>query len=92
MCGRLGAGNGRFAAQEQKHIYIPVPKNFKMRWQVRVLTNGAVRGAPLTFDALCGHAAPQDPPLLLMFMLMTGMSWRAARLCTSQLHTGWKRV
>ena len=46
-------------------------------WQVRVLTNGAVRGAPLAFDALCGHAAPQDPPLLLMFMLMTGLSWCA---------------
>ncbi|KAK9822006.1 hypothetical protein WJX81_008689 [Elliptochloris bilobata] len=42
---------------------------------VRVLTNGVVRGAPLVFDALCGHAAAQDSPLLLMFMLMTQLSW-----------------
>lgn len=43
--------------------------------QIRALTKGAVCGAPLIFDALCGHAAAQDPPLLLMFMLMTGLSW-----------------
>jgi len=43
--------------------------------QVRALTAGEVRGAPLAYDALCGRAAPQDPPLLLMFMLMTRLSW-----------------
>ena len=42
---------------------------------VRVLTGGAVRNAPLIFDALCGHVPPQDNPMLLMFMLMTRMSW-----------------
>ncbi len=44
---------------------------------VRVLTGGAVRNAPLIFDALCGHVPPQDNPMLLMFMLMTRMSWYA---------------
>ena len=42
---------------------------------VRVMTGGAVRNAPLIFDALCGHVPPQDNPMLLMFMLMTRMSW-----------------
>ncbi len=46
--------------------------------QVRALTAGEVRGAPLAYDALCGRAAPQDPPLLLMFMLMTRLSWCAS--------------
>ena len=44
---------------------------------VRVLTGGAVRNAPLIFDALCGHVPPQDNHMLLMFMLMTRMSWYA---------------
>ena len=44
---------------------------------IRVLTGGAVRNAPLIFDALCGHVPPQDNPMLLMFMLMTRMSWYA---------------
>lgn len=56
--------------------------NIVIALQVRVLTDGAVRGAVRVFDALCGHAAPQDPPLLLMFMLMTGLSGCAARLCS----------
>ena len=42
---------------------------------VRALTGGAVRGAPLLYDALCGRVPPQDAPMLLMFMLMTRISW-----------------
>ena len=42
---------------------------------VRVLTAGSVRNAPLVFDALCGVVPPQDNPMLVMFMLMTGLSW-----------------
>ena len=42
---------------------------------VRVLTGGRVRNAPLAYDALCGSVPEQDNPMLLMFMLMTGISW-----------------
>ena len=42
---------------------------------VRALTGGSVRSAPLVYDALCGRVPPQDNPMLLMFMLMTRLSW-----------------
>lgn len=42
---------------------------------VRVLTGGRVRSAPLIYDALCGSVPAQGNPMLLMFMLMTRLSW-----------------
>ena len=42
---------------------------------VRIMTKGAVCHAPLLFDALCGQVPEQDPPMLLLFFLMTGVSW-----------------
>ncbi|CAL8466015.1 g5551 [Coccomyxa elongata] len=42
---------------------------------IRALTGGEIRNAPLVYDALCGHVPAQDNPMLVMFMLMTGISW-----------------
>jgi hypothetical protein len=46
---------------------------------VRTLTGGQIRNAPLVYDELCGSVPPQDNPMLLMFMLMTRISWSAPR-------------
>eukprot|EP00884_Botryococcus_braunii_P022100 jgi/Botrbrau1/8574/Bobra.0359s0037.1 len=42
---------------------------------LRVLTGGLVKDAPLVYDVLCGQVPERDSPLLLMFLLMTKMSW-----------------
>ncbi|EFN56517.1 expressed protein [Chlorella variabilis] len=42
---------------------------------VRVLTGGAVRGAPLIFDALVGQVPVADSPLLALLELTMQMSW-----------------
>lgn len=42
----------------------------------RILTQGAVLGAPLLYDAICGSIPAQDNPLVVMLMLMTGLSWQ----------------
>ena len=41
----------------------------------RVLTRGAIRNGPLIYDALAGDVPSQDHPMLLMFFLMTQLSW-----------------
>ena len=43
---------------------------------VRVLTGGAVRGAPLLYDLICGTVLPApDPPMLVMMQMMLQMPW-----------------
>ncbi len=46
---------------------------------VRVLTNGAVRGAPLLYDMACGAVPSFDNPMLLMMQMMLRLSWWVAR-------------
>ena len=41
----------------------------------RVLTEGRVRNAPIIYDAVAGRVPEQDHPMLLMFFLMTRLSW-----------------
>lgn len=41
----------------------------------RVLTRGRLRNGPLVYDALAGSVPEQDHPMLLMFFLMTRLSW-----------------
>jgi hypothetical protein len=41
---------------------------------VRLLTGGAVFGAPLAYDVLCGSVPPADSPLLGM-LAMLQMTW-----------------
>ena len=53
---------------------------------IRALTGGEVRNAPLVYDALCGHVPAQDNPMLVMFMLMTGISWYACCLTEDDPH------
>ena len=40
-----------------------------------VLAGGRLRNAPLIYDALAGTVPEQDHPLLMMFFLMTQLSW-----------------
>ncbi|GLC68606.1 hypothetical protein PLESTF_000713400 [Pleodorina starrii] len=42
---------------------------------VRLLTAGAVRGAPLLYDIKCGSVPAVDNPMLLMMQLMLRMPW-----------------
>ncbi|GAB4818448.1 hypothetical protein N2152v2_005494 [Parachlorella kessleri] len=42
---------------------------------VRVLTGGAVRSAPLIFDAVVGKVPPQDSPLLGFLYMTTQLTW-----------------
>ena len=44
-------------------------------WAVRLLTGGAVRGAPLAFDALAGVVPPAAHPMLAMLALTLQMTW-----------------
>ena len=47
----------------------------------RVLTKGKVRDGPLIYDALAGTVPDKDHPMLLMFLLMTNLSWWASHIC-----------
>ncbi|KAL4451457.1 hypothetical protein ABPG75_007119 [Micractinium tetrahymenae] len=42
---------------------------------VRVLTGGAVKGAPLIFDLLVGQVPPVDSPLLTLLGMTTELRW-----------------
>ncbi len=90
MCSACAAHVQRMCSACAAYVHLACILTLRMMWlrysnptltilylQVRALTAGEVRGAPLAYDALCGRAAPQDPPLLLMFMLMTRLSWCA---------------
>ncbi len=46
----------------------------------RILTSGKVRNAPMIYDLLAGKIPEQDHPMLLMFFLMTRLSWWALPL------------
>ena len=41
----------------------------------RIITNGSIKNAPMIYDLLAGKIPEQDHPMLLMFFLMTRLSW-----------------
>jgi len=45
---------------------------------LRVLSDGAVQGACLLYDALCGAPPAAESPILLLMQLMLGRSWADA--------------
>lgn len=51
----------------------------------RVLTGGRIRNGPLIYDAIAGEVPEEDHPMLLMFFLMTQLSW-CAQACSSAQH------
>lgn len=56
----------------------------------RVLTLGALRNGPLIYDALVGSVPQQDHPMLLMFFLMTQLSWYDSSEFTSDTLTSFR--